>query len=45
MEKHGGKLYCQSNSGQGTEFVIEIPITHSQDLGIDNVIIVIATQG
>lgn len=23
--KHGGKLYCQSTPGQGTEFVIEIP--------------------
>lgn len=26
LEKHGGKLYCQSAPGQGTEFVIEIPI-------------------
>jgi signal transduction histidine kinase len=27
VEKHGGKLYCQSTPGQqGTEFVIEIPI-------------------
>lgn len=25
-EKHGGKIYCQSALGQGTEFVIEIPI-------------------
>jgi signal transduction histidine kinase len=25
-EKHGGKLYCQSSPGQGTEFVIEIPV-------------------
>ncbi|KST68604.1 PAS domain S-box protein [Mastigocoleus testarum] len=28
VEKHGGKLSCQSNCGQGTEFIIEIPITH-----------------
>lgn len=26
VEKHGGKLYCQQASGQGIEFVIEIPI-------------------
>jgi two-component system, NtrC family, sensor kinase len=25
-EKHGGKLYCQSVPGQGTDFIIEIPI-------------------
>lgn len=25
-EKHGGKLYCLSVLGQGTEFVIEIPV-------------------
>jgi two-component system, NtrC family, sensor kinase len=25
-EKHGGKLYCHSTPGQGTEFAIEIPI-------------------
>lgn len=25
-EKHGGKLYCRSVLGQGTEFVIEIPV-------------------
>ncbi|MEO0970042.1 MAG: ATP-binding protein [Cyanobacteria bacterium J06639_18] len=29
VEKHGGKLSCQSNPGQGTEFLIEIPITHA----------------
>ncbi len=28
VEKHGGKLSCRSNPGQGTEFLIEIPITH-----------------
>ncbi|MFB2892295.1 sensor histidine kinase [Aerosakkonemataceae cyanobacterium BLCC-F50] len=26
VEKHGGKLHCQSVPGQGTEFIIEIPI-------------------
>lgn len=26
VKKHGGKLYCQSILGQGTEFVIEIPM-------------------
>lgn len=25
-EKHGGKLYCRSQLGQGTEFTIELPI-------------------
>ncbi|MDY7014783.1 MAG: response regulator [Cyanobacteriota bacterium] len=25
-DKHGGKIYCQSVPGQGTEFAIEIPI-------------------
>jgi two-component system, NtrC family, sensor kinase len=26
VEKHHGKLWCNSTLGQGTEFVIEIPI-------------------
>ena len=26
VDKHGGKLYCKSEPGRGTEFVIEIPI-------------------
>jgi signal transduction histidine kinase len=26
VEKHGGKLYCQSQFGEGTEFVIQIPL-------------------
>jgi two-component system, NtrC family, sensor kinase len=26
VEKHGGSLQCYSVPGQGTEFVIEIPI-------------------
>lgn len=25
-EKHGGKLYCNTAPGEGTEFVIEIPV-------------------
>jgi hypothetical protein len=25
VEKHGGKIYCDSTPGQGTEFVVEIP--------------------
>jgi signal transduction histidine kinase len=28
VEKHGGKLWCHSTPGQGTEFVVEIPIHH-----------------
>lgn len=30
VDKHQGKLYCQSQSGTGTEFVIEIPIKLSE---------------
>lgn len=26
VEKHGGSLYCESTPGEGTEFVIQIPI-------------------
>ncbi|WP_254567206.1 amino acid permease [Oscillatoria sp. HE19RPO] len=26
VEKHGGRLYCCSQPGQGTEFIIEIPV-------------------
>ena len=29
VDKHAGKLSCQSRPGQGTEFLIEIPITHT----------------
>lgn len=29
VEKHGGFLHCNSNPGQGTEFIIEIPIKSS----------------
>lgn len=25
-DKHNGKLYCQSEPGFGTEFVVEIPV-------------------
>ena len=32
VEKHGGKLYCQSVPGQGTEFVIEIPVQQKAQL-------------
>ncbi|BAY42671.1 putative sensor protein [Scytonema sp. HK-05] len=28
VEKHGGQLLCFRELGQGTEFVIEIPICH-----------------
>jgi PAS domain S-box-containing protein len=28
VEKHGGRLDCHSQVGQGTEFTIEIPISH-----------------
>jgi signal transduction histidine kinase len=28
-ERHRGKLYCQSELGQGTEFVVEIPVQDS----------------
>lgn len=28
VEKHGGKLFCESTPGKGTNFMIEIPIIH-----------------
>ncbi|MBD2310546.1 response regulator [Desertifilum sp. FACHB-1129] len=31
-QKHGGRLYCNSTPGKGTEFVIEIPIQPSVPL-------------
>lgn len=40
VEKHGGKLECHSQLGQGTEFVIELPIHQgqsSQDLPVTRV--------
>jgi signal transduction histidine kinase len=30
VERHRGKLYCHSTPGEGTEFVIEIPVFQSQ---------------
>jgi len=32
VEKHRGKLYCDSTPGVGTQFVIEIPITQPEAL-------------
>lgn len=32
VEKHQGKLYCNSAPGRGTEFVIQIPITQPEAL-------------
>jgi signal transduction histidine kinase len=29
VERHGGKLDCFSEIGKGTEFVIQIPMSHS----------------
>jgi signal transduction histidine kinase len=26
VEKHGGKIFCNSLPGEGSEFVVEIPI-------------------
>ncbi len=26
VEKHGGKIWCDSTLGQGTKFMIEIPV-------------------
>jgi two-component system, NtrC family, sensor kinase len=28
VNQHGGNLYCNSNFGQGAEFIVEIPITN-----------------
>ena len=28
VEKHHGALYCVSQAGQGTEFVVEVPVQH-----------------
>lgn len=30
VDRHGGKLYCNSVPGKGAEFVIEIPITQPE---------------
>jgi two-component system, NtrC family, sensor kinase len=29
VEKHGGKIRCDSTLGEGTKFIIEIPIRQS----------------
>jgi signal transduction histidine kinase len=31
VDKHKGTLHCESVVGQGTEFLIEIPVRHSSD--------------
>ncbi|MEG4234414.1 PAS domain S-box protein [Microcoleus sp. Pol11C3] len=31
VEKHGGKLYCNSVLGEGSEFAIEIPLVQKKD--------------
>lgn len=38
VEKHKGRLRCESQLGQGTQFWIEIPIRHSQELPNNNLI-------
>ncbi|BAY22465.1 two-component sensor histidine kinase [Calothrix sp. NIES-2100] len=30
VDRHGGKLFCNSTPGQGAEFVIEIPVTQHE---------------
>jgi PAS domain S-box-containing protein len=37
VDKHGGNLLCHSVLGQGTEFIIEIPIHQNQIQDIDNI--------
>ncbi len=32
-EHHGGKINCYSTPGQGTEFIIQIPVVHDQNVG------------
>lgn len=32
-EKHGGKIYCYSTVGQGTEFVLKIPVRQTEARG------------
>jgi two-component system, NtrC family, sensor kinase len=36
VEKHKGRLHCESVPGEGTEFLIEIPILHSSDRTLRN---------
>jgi signal transduction histidine kinase len=32
VEKHQGKLSCLSTPGQGTEFIVEIPLGRKSDI-------------
>ena len=36
VEKHGGNINCISTLGEGTEFVIEIPIQHQHAISAEN---------
>lgn len=38
VEKHGGYLTCQSELGQGTEFIIELPLEQSDRMENENLI-------
>jgi signal transduction histidine kinase len=31
VEKHGGELQCFSTPGYGTQFIIDIPLRHTQE--------------
>ncbi len=33
IEEHGGKLYCESELGKGTRFIIELPREHCKTVG------------
>ncbi|MDJ0557163.1 MAG: GAF domain-containing protein [Microcoleaceae cyanobacterium MO_207.B10] len=33
VEKHGGRIFCNSQLGEGSEFIIEIPIQHNSTKG------------
>ncbi len=35
VEKHKGILQCQSTPGEGSEFLIEIPVRHSSDVMVN----------
>lgn len=37
VEKHGGRLYCLSEPGEGAEFTIEIPIRQQNDKQLNSV--------
>ncbi|MBW4665939.1 MAG: HAMP domain-containing protein [Cyanomargarita calcarea GSE-NOS-MK-12-04C] len=36
VEKHAGRLFCNSKLGEGTEFVIQIPIKHEHSIIVVN---------